>query len=107
MIRTLIDPESATPLGVAFRPVPVDTRRLKVFRITPEMVVGLFEASGPFRVELGGLPADARPVSISYDPSRHTFALVLHSESYEPVADGQLIPDAGNVQIRRVEILDF
>jgi hypothetical protein len=111
MQRNLIDHDTATPIGVRFRDdpsanpgeVPPEGRRLKVFFISPEFLVGLFDTAGTFRVEANRLPEDARPVSISYDVTRHVFVLVIESVTFDPVPHGAIIPWADAVAIRKIE----
>jgi hypothetical protein len=78
-----------------------DARRLARFSITPEIF--LLFSSGWFEVVANPLPADAQIVSAFYDPPRHCFTVVLHSEAFAPVQKGAEIPDVQAPHIKRIE----
>lgn len=76
-------------------------RRLARFSITPEIFVSM--GRGVFEVIENSLPADAHPVGAFYDDGRHQFAVIVESESFAPVGDGEPIPEVAAPLIRQVK----
>lgn len=76
-------------------------RRLARFSITPEIFVSL--GRGVFEVIDNSLPDDVSVVGAFYDEGRHQFAVIVESDSFDPVGDGKQIPEVRAPTIRRVK----
>lgn len=68
----------------------MNNRRLMRMSVTPEFFATL--CSSTTRVTANPLPADARIVSSYYDGERDEFGLVISSEEYPYVVEGNVIP---------------
>lgn len=75
-------------------------RRLARFSITPEIFVAL--GRGVFEVVENSLLDDAHLVGAFYDDSRHQFAVIVESERFDPVGDGEPLPEVKAPTIRRM-----
>lgn len=80
------------------------TCRRAVLRCTPEILIWM--GSGIFEVVANPLPSDAQIVGAFYDGERHTFAVVVESESFAPVEGGDLLPDLTAPTIRRLPVFE-
>lgn len=73
------------------------SRRRKALRISAQMFAQMFKqgARVAFEVESSGLPADARIVEARLDLFDYpdTLALLVESETFGELAEGQLYPD--------------
>lgn len=85
----------------------MNSRKLAALQVTPEFLIE-FCKSGEhhFQVTDHALPADAKIVSvgsvgIEYSVRRHTLLIVLQSEEFQPVPEGQIIPLLPAVQFER------
>ena len=71
-------------------------RRLRIGLISPRELVGLLNWQGGSHVSVPlmpeKLPADVTVENVFYDWSRQDFAIVLHSESFPVVEDGDMLP---------------
>lgn len=84
-------------------------RRLALFRITPEVIVKWCTAGEqPAMLTENGLPRDAKvlgtggPQSWFYDPYYHSIAIVIESESFPEVPEGQPLPTLPVPQFKRI-----
>lgn len=78
----------------------MNNRRLMRLTVTPEFFATL--CSSTTRVTADPLPADARIVSSYYDGEQAEFGLVISSEEYPYVAEGNVIPLMPSPQIERL-----
>ncbi len=63
-----------------------DSRRLAVFNITPELIVGL--GVGTYRVVENALPDDVEVAGVHYDPKTATIQIVIRSKAFPVVFEG-------------------
>lgn len=75
-------------------------RRLARFSITPEIFVSL--GRGVFEVFENSLPGDVEVIGAFYDEGRHQFGVIVESDSFDPVGDGEQIPEVKAPTIRQV-----
>lgn len=75
-------------------------RRLARFSITPEVFVWM--GRGQFEVISNPLPLDSSLVGAFYDESRHQFTVIVESDSFAPVADGEAVPEVQAPSVRRI-----
>lgn len=80
------------------------TSRVKIFRVTPETILGLLTVGSVhhFKVVENGLPADARLIGSGYDHHTNSFYFHVVSEAFDPVAEGALIPALDPVTFARL-----
>lgn len=81
-------------------------RRLRIYRIAPEMLPCLFGEGSAWRVSANGMPADARVVGVHAGPDefrRDEIALKVESASFAEVAEGHIIPDGDPVAFTRID----
>lgn len=81
-------------------PDPRDERRLRVLRLTPELLVNLLSGRGEYTVD--GIPADVKVHRTAYRIDFDEVLLMLASKEFDPVPDGHNVPDL-NPTIRRLE----
>ena len=71
-------------------------RRLAILMVTPEFILGLMKCPRAAEVIKNKLPDDARITGVgqrlAYDPDRHAIALVLQSETFAAVPEGEVLP---------------
>lgn len=71
-------------------------RRYKIIRVTPELLVDLFKAPEPDAqytvVWESHLPDDATFINACYDMKTETIELIIHSEAFDVVDEGRIIP---------------
>jgi hypothetical protein len=72
-------------------------RHLAKFSITPEIL--MFMGSGKYEVVANPLPADAVMCGAFYDPERHTFTVLIESQTFASVEAGDCVPDIPSPQI--------
>jgi hypothetical protein len=79
--------------------------RVRHYGFTPEVFAHL--GRGPdgrlFAIARGGLPGDARVVSVVYDPDRWTFVITVESAEFPEVEEGRPIPE-GDVWFRTFDV---
>jgi hypothetical protein len=71
------------------------SRRLKILRFSPELLVGLLSMDGTRRVKAEGLPADAKIVAVNELAYFlcNQIAFKIESQEFDEVPDGHAIPD--------------
>ncbi len=76
-------------------------RRLRRFLIEPELLMHL--GWGTFRVTVNEIPRDAKIVSCSYDNPFHAFSIIIEHPSFDPIANGEIIPLHASPLITKIE----
>lgn len=77
------------------------TFRRALLHVTPDAFVHM--ASGRFNVVANVLPRDARIVGAFFNSQRYAFGVVIESEEFEPIREGELMPDLPPPFITRLE----
>ncbi len=72
--------------------LPLD-KRFRRLEIPSELILYLFKSDDyVFKVN-SKLPTDTQIVNARFDDTKMRFILILHSDSYEEVSEGALIPE--------------
>lgn len=69
--------------------------------ITPEALLTL--GMSRYTVISSELPDDAHIINSGYDLERNCFVLILESEFFAPVREGDLLPDVAPPTIKRID----
>jgi hypothetical protein len=84
---------------------PIESRKVKLLMVNPPDFMALFtkglKVRGGWKI-IKGVPADAKLLTIAYEPSRNGVMLVVESEEYEPVPKNVTPP----IQIVEIDIND-
>lgn len=86
-MKTRTDTDSHAPGGE-----PPNGRRVRMLRLTPHVLLGTLMEHVTTEV-MAGLPDDSLVAGRGYDPDRDQFYLVVESGTFEPVREGDLIPE--------------
>ncbi len=81
--------------------VIASVQRVMIHRLAPQCVAGLLSGDA-FVVCQGALPVGGKLVRAFYDADTDLFCLVVESDTYDPVPEGDLIPNAPPMQITRI-----
>lgn len=88
----------AMPLSFA------DNRRLKILRVSRDILIGFFRQSGSVAIRCKGMPSDAMIVGVSdhiaFDTNQ--IALKIHSKTFPVTPDGKCLPDL-NIELTSIE----
>lgn len=77
-------------------------RRVKKLRVTPEFIEDVFQEDDfPTKVT-DGIPDDATLQRIIDEPSRGEYWLVFESAAFEPLAEGERIPEIDGIEVTSV-----
>lgn len=76
-----------------------ETSRQKLLWMHPEALVR-FMTSSRWAIQEGALPEDARFHHVYFDQNRQVFAIVVTSNTFEPVLAGQPIPELPQISFR-------
>jgi|ERR1044071_5273059 hypothetical protein len=73
--------------------MPAPHRQEALLRITPAIVLDLLlNLNRDRRITIDGVPPDSTVVLAGYEVDMDSFVLRLHSEEFEPVAEGAAFP---------------
>jgi hypothetical protein len=76
----------------------VESRRLKVLLIVPQLLVNLLKESGPKTFSFEGLPSDSRVLSTRFDCEYERLELVVESSQF-PLVDSAAVLERLSVRV--------
>ncbi len=76
--------------------------RVKRLLVSPEFIVDMSKNGGVHVETTNGLPEDAKYVSQYFDPERACISIVIKSESFPEIAQGDIIPVIENPAFRTI-----